>query len=74
MSESTPDTSATVPDQPAAQEGTVDDVKAKFLDALDRKNKKHSDDSAAAEAHGDSKIHGAHGKAGGGRTFRRKSG
>ena len=74
MSESTPDTSAPDPDESAAQEGTVDDVKAKFLEALNRKNKKHSDDQATSDAHGDSKIHGEHGKAGGGRTFRRKSG
>ncbi len=74
MSESTPDSSAPDPVQSAAQEGTADDVKAKFLDALNRKNQKHNDDQALSDAHGDSKIHGEHRKAGGGRTFRRKSG
>ncbi len=74
MSESTPDTGTPDPEQSAAPEGSADDVKAKFLEALNRKNKKHSDDQATSDAHGDSKIHGEHRKVGGGRTFRRKSG
>ncbi|MFD7580534.1 DUF5302 domain-containing protein [Kitasatospora sp. NPDC059817] len=54
---------------PAAQ----DDVKARFLAALERKRGAKSD-SAAGGLNGDSKIHGAHGAVGGKRNFRRKSG
>lgn len=50
------------------------DPKDKFREALERKRGQQADRSAAAEARGDSKIHGAHGAAGGKRTFRRKSG
>ncbi|MFD9130709.1 DUF5302 domain-containing protein [Kitasatospora sp. NPDC059571] len=48
-----------------------DDVKAKFLAALQAK---HGGPAGRAGAGGDSKIHGTHGAAGGKRTFRRKSG
>ena len=78
MSESKPTTEATPSDQspaePVAHEGELDDVKAKFLEALARKNGRHHDENAANEAREASKIHGEHGKAGGGRAFRRKSG
>jgi len=74
MSETTPEASVPDDEPQAAQDGEMDDVKAKFLEALNRKNRKNSDDSAAAGAHGDSKVHGEHRRAGGGRTFRRKSG
>lgn len=50
------------------------DAKEKFREALERKRGQQADRAAAAEAHGDSKIHGTHGAAGGKRTFRRKSG
>ncbi|WP_431679792.1 DUF5302 domain-containing protein [Kitasatospora sp. KL5] len=50
-----------------------DDVKAKFLAALERKHGGRA--SGGAGQGGDaSKIHGTHGAAGGKRTFRRKSG
>jgi hypothetical protein len=52
----------------------ADDPKAKFKAALERKRGAEAERAAAAEAHGDSKIHGTHGAAGGRRTFRRKSG
>ncbi|MEV7930660.1 MULTISPECIES: DUF5302 domain-containing protein [unclassified Kitasatospora] len=52
---------------------TQDDVKARFLAALERKHGAKSD-SAAGGPSGDSKIHGAHGAVGGKRNFRRKSG
>ena len=50
------------------------DVKAKFRDALERKRAENLDNAADSAARDGSKIHGEHGKAGGGRTFRRKSG
>ena len=53
--------------------GTAD-PKEKFRAALERKRGSQAERAAAAEAHGDSKIHGEHGAAGGKRTFRRKSG
>ncbi len=51
----------------------VDDMKAKFRAALDRKRGEH----AAANAEGaqdTGKVHGAHGPAASRRSFRRKSG
>jgi hypothetical protein len=51
----------------------VDDMKAKFREALDRKRGEH----AAANAEGaqdTGKVHGAHGPAASRRSFRRKSG
>jgi hypothetical protein len=50
------------------------DVKAKFRDALERKRAEHLDNAADSALRDGTKIHGEHGKAGGGRTFRRKSG
>jgi hypothetical protein len=49
-----------------------DDVRARFREALERKQAK----AKAGENHADgsSKIHDAHGPAAGRRTFRRKSG
>ncbi|GAA1992124.1 DUF5302 domain-containing protein [Kitasatospora viridis] len=59
------------PAEPA--ETPAEDVKAKFLAALERKHGAKSDAAGGGKS-GDSKIHGAHGAAGGKRTFRRKSG
>ncbi len=50
-----------------------DDVRARFLAALERKHGARSD-STAGGPNGDSKIHGTHAAAGGKRNFRRKSG
>ncbi|KJY34700.1 hypothetical protein VR45_16220 [Streptomyces sp. NRRL S-495] len=50
-----------------------DDVKARFLAALERKHGVKSG-GAAGGPNGDSKIHGTHGAAAGKRNFRRKSG
>ncbi|MEU4120534.1 DUF5302 domain-containing protein [Kitasatospora sp. NPDC028055] len=50
-----------------------DDVKARFLAALDRKHGAKGG-STAGGPNGDSKIHGAHAAAGSKRNFRRKSG
>jgi Family of unknown function (DUF5302) len=59
--------------EPSGQsEHANDDVRAKMREALDRKNEK----ARAGEAHleGHEKAHGVHGKSGGGREFRRKTG
>ncbi len=56
-------------DKPAAAGG---DAKEKFREALERKRGRQA--AQHDEGHGDSKIHGTHGAAGGKRTFRRKSG
>ena len=49
----------------------IDDVKAKFREALDRKRDNHA---SAEGAHDNSKVHGSHGPAVSRRSFRRKSG
>ncbi|WAX55939.1 DUF5302 domain-containing protein [Jatrophihabitans cynanchi] len=61
-----------MPDNDAKAGGDTDDPKAKFREALERK--RHHQAERAAETHGESKIHEAHGAAGAKRTFRRKSG
>ena len=53
---------------------TAEDVKRKFREALARKSGQHADSAAAGGSAETSKIHGAHGKSGGQRDFRRKSG
>lgn len=50
----------------------ADDVKQKFREALDRKRAAQHDHQSAGGRSG--KISGTHGPAGGGRSFRRKSG
>ncbi len=56
-----------MPDKPAD-----DPAKDKFREALERKrNKQHANNDTAQS---DSKVHGEHARAGGKRTFRRKSG
>jgi hypothetical protein len=59
------------PAETEAKEST--DAKDKFREALERKRGQQAE-RAATGTHGDSKIHGEHGAAGGKRTFRRKSG
>jgi hypothetical protein len=50
----------------------ADAAKDRFREALERKrNKQHADNGPAQ---GESKVHGAHDRAGNKRTFRRKSG
>jgi len=50
----------------------ADPAKGKFREALERKrNQQHADNGPGQK---DSKVHGAHDRAGGKRTFRRKSG
>lgn len=65
------------PVQAADGAGSPDDaqdVKAKFREALARKRGDGSDQGDHRSSYSGSSIHGEHGKAGGGRTFRRKSG
>ncbi len=57
-------------DTPASE--APDATKDRFRAALERKRGQHHANST--DAHGDSKVHGAHERAGGKRTFRRKSG
>ena len=57
---------------PEKSADTGDTAKDKFREALERKRSQtHANNNAA---HNDSKVHGEHGRAGGKRTFRRKSG
>ena len=50
----------------------ADPTKDRFREALERKrNRQHTDNGPAQN---DSKVHGEHDRAGGKRTFRRKSG
>ncbi len=60
---------------PAADDATSaeDEVKRKFREALERKNRRGAD-AHLAEGEAGSKIHHTHGPAGGKREFRRKSG
>ncbi|MEV7781809.1 DUF5302 domain-containing protein [Kitasatospora sp. NPDC088351] len=77
MSSDTHDIAATdVSEAPAAGEAAApaqDDVKAKFLAALERKHGVRTDGAGGGPG-ADGKIHGAHSAAGGKRNFRRKSG
>ena len=56
------------------KEGSGDDVKDKFREALARKRGHQAERNAEADARDGSKIHGAHGPATSRREFRRKSG
>ena len=51
----------------------IDDVKAKFREALDRKRQVH-DEGQGKGSHESGKVSGAHGPAASRRNFRRKSG
>jgi len=56
------------------EDGPSDDMKARFRAALQRKRGDGGDQAEHPASFGGSRIHGEHGRAGGGRTFRRKSG
>ncbi len=61
------------PEQPETEDAAEpQDVKSKFREALARKQAQAK--SGEGHASGSSKVHDAHGKVGGKRTFRRKSG
>jgi hypothetical protein len=66
-----PSTEETEDAAPAADE---DEVKRKFREALERKQGARHEAGAAGTGPDQSKVHGAHGRAGGPREFRRKSG
>jgi hypothetical protein len=51
-----------------------DEVKRRFREALARKRGQAAEGAGNGQARDGSKIHGTHGKAGGQRSFRRKSG
>jgi hypothetical protein len=51
-----------------------DEVKRRFKEALDRKRGLHADGSGTGSGQNRSKVHGVHGKVGGQKSFRRKSG
>lgn len=57
-------------DKPATEPAA--DTKDKFRAALERKRTQHHANNG--DAHNDSKVHNEHSRAGGKRTFRRKSG
>ncbi|MCZ4119075.1 DUF5302 domain-containing protein [Streptomyces sp. H39-S7] len=61
-------------DASATAEPAEDEVKRKFREALERKRGGNKSAAAAGGGPDSSKIHGAHGRAGGQREFRRKSG
>jgi hypothetical protein len=67
-----PETDTAAAAQPSGQEPDEDEVKRKFREALERKQSARK--GAGTGGTGQSKIHGAHGRAGGQREFRRKSG
>jgi hypothetical protein len=64
---------AAAPEAPEHQ-STEDDVKRKFREALERKRGPQGDAGAVGGGGDQTKIHGTHGKSGGQRDFRRKSG
>ncbi|MFG1811049.1 DUF5302 domain-containing protein [Streptomyces sp. NPDC049040] len=66
-----PSTEETDAAAPAEEE---DEVKRKFREALERKQGARRGAGGAGTGPDQSKIHGAHGRAGGAREFRRKSG
>jgi hypothetical protein len=62
-------------DAPEPEDETPDDeLKRKFREALERKRLTQAETNATGRGKDASKIHGAHGPAGGKRSFRRKSG
>ncbi|MEU5419101.1 DUF5302 domain-containing protein [Streptomyces sp. NPDC001407] len=60
--------------QDTPETGAEDDVKRKFREALERKRGQSAEGAANGQSRDGSKIHGTHGKEGGQRSFRRKSG
>ena len=54
------------------EKSAADPAKDKFREALERKRTQQHANNGAAQ--NDSKVHGEHSRAGGKRTFRRKSG
>lgn len=71
---SSQDVETAAPADEAAAPAAADDVKSKFREALARKQSGRGGGGTAGTGPDQSKIHGAHGRAGGAREFRRKSG
>jgi len=72
--EAGPDSAADAePAADAEAKPEIDDVKAKFREALDRK-RQHHDEGQGKGGHESGKVSGAHGPAASRRSFRRKSG
>jgi hypothetical protein len=61
-------------DAPEAEAAPEEDVKRKFREALERKRGLKAGAAGGGTGPDRTKIHGAHGRAGGAREFRRKSG
>jgi Family of unknown function (DUF5302) len=55
-------------------EGSEEEIKRNFREALERKRAKHADATAARAGKDAGKVHGARGLARGRRSFRRKTG
>ena len=55
-------------------EGSEEEIRRKFREALERKRAKHADANAARSETGAGKVHGARGLARSRRSFRRKTG
>jgi hypothetical protein len=71
---SDPELEAKMTDAVPEPEGTEDDVKRKFREALERKQVQNAGVNGAASGKDPSKAHSAHGPAASRRSFRRKSG
>ncbi len=67
-----PDTEAEA--TPDAAPHDQDEVKRRFKEALDRKRGVNADGAGSGAGQNRSKVHGVHGKVGGQKSFRRKSG
>jgi hypothetical protein len=55
-------------------DGSGEEMKRKFRDALERKRTKQAEGNAARGGEDAGKVHGAHGPAGTRRSFRRRTG
>jgi Family of unknown function (DUF5302) len=62
------------PEGSGEPDGSGEEVKRKFREALERKRAKHADASAARGGKDAGKVHGARGPARSRRSFRRKTG
>lgn len=60
--------------EPSEHDRPEDDMKRKFREALERKRGRRTGPAGGGTDQDRSKVHGTHGRAGGPREFRRKSG
>jgi hypothetical protein len=61
-------------DAASEHEGSEEQMKRKFREALERKRAKQAEANGARSGKDAGKVHGAHGPAGNRRSFRRKTG